>query len=179
MAFFSINNPVLFVIALILLIALLKGWLSNLAFFTKKGRGVYVLPIVLVIAAVFIFNRPLMQIFTSAAAMISVLFVFLIFIFIAYAALGTRTEKAFTAVREIGFLKLIVIIAVVCIFALSISQVYGDKLLEEPKVSFSDAFVHEPEPREFDLSPFFTPKFLTGALLAVIIGMFFLYVNLQ
>lgn len=179
MSFFSVNNPILFAIALVLLVAVLKGFLSSRKFFRTGSRSSFVMPIVIIIALVAIVYRPLLQIFASSAAMISMLLVFLMLLFFAFMIIGTKTQQAFRAVNEMGFLKLTVIIVVCCIFALSLSQVFGDRLLEEPKVSFSDAFVQETGHKELDLSPFFTPKFLGAALVLVILGMFFLYFTFQ
>jgi hypothetical protein len=179
MGFFSIDNPILFAIALILLVALLKGFLSSRKFFRTGSRSAFVMPIVLIVALIALLYRPLLQIFAGSAAMLSMLLVFLMLLFFAFMIMGTKTQMAFMAVKEIGFLKLTVIIVVCCIFALSISQVFGERLLEEPTVSFGDAFIQETAQKELDLSPFFTPNFLGTALVLTILGMFFLYFTFQ
>ena len=178
MQFFSTENPFLFVLGMILLIAVLKGLFSKMDFFKASGRKTYIVPLILMIAVLAVLYRPIISIFAGAASMASVILVFLVFIFFVFVAFGTPVKMAFSSVKEIGFLKLTLIVAVFCIFALSVSQVFGERLLDEPKVSFSDAFTQETGHDGLDLSPFFTPGFLGAALLVVILGMFLFYINL-
>lgn len=175
---FVANHPFLVVLAFILIIAVLKGWLPRLSAF-KGNKKIFVTPIIIILAIIIIFTRPLLSIIGMSAGMLAALFVFIALGWMIMAAMGVNAGRVGSVVKEVGFLKLTVIIVVVAIFALSISQVFGDKLLEEPTISFSDGIIHEPEPKEVDLSFLFTRKFLGIMAVLITLGSLFVFVNLS
>lgn len=172
--FFFSNNPIALFLALVLTIATLKVLLSNHKWF-KGSKSPFVIPVIIIAGLMLLFYSPLLEIVSFAAPFIALLAILVFFLGAMYVVLGMKEDGMWRVLKGIGPLKTGLQIAVICIIALAVSRVYGDKLLEEPSVSITDPLIAPEEPIDIDFAPVFTKQALGMAIILIVMafGMFF------
>jgi hypothetical protein len=176
MAFFASDNPIALFLALVVVISVLKIWLSKRKWFAGKKEA-YMLPILIVLVIFLIAYRPLLSMISYGLPYFIMVVVFLFALGAIMFVLGMRKDKIWPELKDVGPLRIAVYIFIFCIIALSISHVYGDKLLQDKSVSLTDATTSSQEPVEIDFSPIFTKQVLGTIFVFIVLGFVFVCVN--
>ncbi len=175
-SFFFSENPIALFLALILIVAVLKGLLSKHKWF-KGSNAPYITIVLIVLVVLLLAYKPILEIVSYATPFVALIVVFVFALGAMYFVLGVKEDGMWKLLKGIGPLKTALQIGVICIIALAISRVYGDSLLEEPSVSITDPLIAPEEPVEIDFTPVFTKQALGMIMILIIMGFGFFFVN--
>ncbi|MBN1544310.1 hypothetical protein JW898_02495 [Candidatus Woesearchaeota archaeon] len=177
MAFFFSDNPIALFLALVLIVIVLKAALSKHKWF-QGGKTAYVTLIVIIAIIFLIAYSPLLKVVSIGVPYFIMVVMFLVALAGIYLVMGAHKEKIWPMMKDVGLLKVSVQIFIICCIAFAASQVYGEKLLKEPKVSFADPMIPDKEPAQIDFAPLFTKQALGMTLLIIVLALAFFFVNM-
>lgn len=182
MDFFTSSNPIALLLTVVIVLALVKLFISKLKFFS--GESAAYIPLVLIIAGILLLIfKPLLRIISFSIPYLMLIVLFVFFLGGIYFVLGMPQKQIWPILKTVGPLKLAIQISVFCIIALAISSVYGEQLLESSSptgsVSLTDAFkTDEPESDSNFIAKFFSPSLLGLLIIFIVLGMAFCFVLL-
>jgi hypothetical protein len=157
MAFFFSDNPIALFLALVLVVVLLRIVLGQHKWFEGKNAA-YVTLVIIAVIILLIAYRPLLSMISFGLPFLVLLIMLLFALGAMYFVLGMPKDNIWPTLKSIGILKTALLIAIVCIIAFAGSQVYGDRLLEDPKFSIADAMMPEEKAVEVNFAPVFTKQ---------------------
>jgi len=175
MAFFTLSNPMALFFALIVVLTLIKFGLGKIKYLAE--HEMYVVPLVILCAIICIAFFPLLKLAALAIPMIVLILLFLFLIAGLFFALGMKEGEIFGFMKQSGLLKTVVFVLVVVAIVFAGSQIWGKQLLKDKSVSLADAITPEEKQKEIDFSPIFTKQVAGFAMLIIVIGMVFWWVN--
>ncbi|MFC1722804.1 hypothetical protein ACFL0V_01565 [Nanoarchaeota archaeon] len=176
MAFFGLGNPLALFFAFIVLLIATKVFLGRMKFFST--RAAYIFPVVIVVGIIALIYMPILKIFSVALPLVFLGVFFLVGLAGLYLLFGVKKPEVIPMMKDVGFLRLVFIVAVVCAFAFGVSQVFGDKLLEDQKFSIADAITPDEPEVEVDFAPLFTRQALGLIMVLIVMGALFVFVSL-
>ncbi|MBU2560776.1 MAG: hypothetical protein KKD17_00625 [Nanoarchaeota archaeon] len=177
MAFFFSSNPIALFLALVLVVIVLKVWLGKQKWF-QGGKSAYITLILIILIIFLIAYRPLLEVVAIGVPYFIMVVMFLVAIAGLLLVVGMPKGTIWPAMKDVGLLKVAVQIFIICCIAFAASQVYGEKLLKEPKVSFADPMIPDKEPAQIDFTPLFTKQALGMTFLIIVLALAFFFVNL-
>jgi hypothetical protein len=178
MAFFFSDNPIALFLALVVVVAVLRLFLGKHKWFQGNNSS-YILPVLIVVVILLIAYRPLLSMMSFGLPFLALLVVFLFAIGALFFALGYQKPGIGGFMKKSGIVRVTVQILIICIIAFAASNVFGQKMLEDPSVSIVDSFATEKEPVEVDFSPLFTKQAIGMIMLVIVIGLAFVFINLM
>ncbi|NQU78532.1 hypothetical protein HQ545_02060 [Candidatus Woesearchaeota archaeon] len=182
-SFFTSENPIALLLALVLTLAVIKAVLTRIAkgeileILKGKLSDTHIPVIIIVFAVLLVIFLPILKIISFSIPFLAALLVMLVAIGFLLATMGMKTSVVWETMKNIGPLKFGIKIAVICIIAFAASTVYGERLLEDKSVSLTDSILPEQEGKEIDFSSLFTKQALGLIMILIIMGMAFVFVN--
>ncbi|MBI4739692.1 hypothetical protein HY772_09230 [Candidatus Woesearchaeota archaeon] len=175
-AFFSPDNAIALGLALLVIVLLLRIWLESKGYF--KNNRANVVPLI-IIAIVFLLLYPaLLRIASFTFPFLALIGIALMFLmFFAYSAMGME-RKGVLGILRYPSLKFVLKICVVVIVAIAAGRVFGEQLLQEKTVSFSEGiFPAQQEEKSMDFSFIFTSQALGLLFVLSVLGIAFFYIS--
>ncbi|MBI5397883.1 hypothetical protein HZB03_00325 [Candidatus Woesearchaeota archaeon] len=175
-SFFSPDNVIALGLALLIIVLLLRIWLESKGYF--KHNQANVVPFI-IIAIIFLLLYPAVLRIASFTfpflALIGIALMFLMFF--AYSAMG-MDNKGITGILRLPSVKFVLKICVVVIVAIAAGMVFGEQLLQEKSISFSEGvFPAQQEEKGMDFSFLFTSQALGLLFVLSVVGIAFFYVS--
>jgi len=175
-SFFS-DNAIAMLLAFIVALSLLKLYLEKREFFKDKGSA-YVLPIVILAGIALLIYNPALKMMSIGIPFFVILVLFLFGLAAIMYTIGMPAEKILPTLKGVGMLKTTIQIAIFCIIAFAISNIYGERLLEDKSISLTDTMTQEDDGPKIDFSPLFAKQAMGMILITVVLGFAFVFVNL-
>ena len=103
-SFFSSENPIALFLALLLVVALIKGFLSNHSWF-KGGKAPYITLIVIALAILLFVYDEILQIVSYLTPFLALLVIFVFALGAMYFVLGVKEDGMWGLLKSIGPLR--------------------------------------------------------------------------
>ena len=172
MSLFLTDNPIALLIALIFLLAFFNGFLAKRRYFEKNPS--HIAPLILLIVIALILLPKLLKITSFAVPFLVLFTVFIAGLLFFIAAFGIK--KPWNSFIKGPGVKSTLKIAIIVIIFIAAGRVMGEQLLEDNSISLLEPLENK-KTNDFDMSWFFNKQFLTFAMLFIVLGTAFLFVN--
>ncbi|MFH1668998.1 MAG: hypothetical protein ABIA62_03660 [Candidatus Woesearchaeota archaeon] len=176
--FFFSDNPISLFLAFVVTVIVVKAWLSKRKMFSDS-KSAYILPVLIIFMILLIAYRPLLSMLSFGIPFFVLICLFVFGVSTVLFTLGMDKPKIWPMLKSVGPFSIALKIAVICIIAFAASHVYGEKLLEDTSVSFADSFAPQEDAVKIDFAPLFTKQALGLIMMITVLGLAFLFLNLQ
>ncbi len=170
-----LSNPIAMIFGFILLIIIARAGLLRISWFAKNPSVTSAVLIIVGVAT--IIYLPLLKIVALSVPLVVLVILFLAGVWAIFYALQMREESIYPFMKRLGFLRILTYILIISAVSFGASQVFGEKLLEKPSFSLSDAMSSNEEKAKIDFTPFFTSQVLDLLLIIIILGALFVFLN--
>ncbi len=174
MTFFTSDNPIALFLALVLVVAVMKGLLAKHQWF-QKGNAAYITAVLIGLILVLLIYRPLLKMLSFGVPFLILIVIFIVGVGAIFLALGTPEKNIFPMLKSSGIVKTSMFIVFICIIAFAASHVWGDRLLDDKSVSFADPLMPQEETVKIDFAPVFLPSTLYLIMIITILGFAFYF----